>query len=281
MRVDANISLRPRGSDALNTKVEVKNMNSIRHVGDAIAHEIQRQTERLGAGGTIVLHTRLWDPVRGVTVPMRGKFSGPCVPDPSVPEIVLSQEWLTRMRGRLPEMPEAKRDRFMTQYGLGRDEAILMSSERDLADYFESAARLCAPALAASWIAGQLLPALKERAEMPGKTPVTPQRLAGLLNMVDCGELSTGAAREVFALLFDSADTPAQLVDRGSFRQISDTAEIGAVVDQVLSAHPDAVGDYRSGKKQALSFLVGQVIRASKGKANPKIARELLGVKLA
>jgi len=280
MRADANISLRPRGTEELNTKVEVKNMNSVRHVGDAIAHEIERQTERLNSGSPIVLHTRLWDPVRAVTTPMRGKFAGPCLPDPSVPEIVASPEWLAEMRTRLPEMPEQKRDRFVTQYGLTREDAALMSAARDVADYFEATAEVCPPSLATQWMATQLLPALRERAQSAADTPVTPRRFADLLKMVDRGEVNANAAREVLALLFESQDTPAQIVEQGDFKQVSDTAEIEAVVEQVLAANPEAVADYRSGKKKAAGFLVGQAMRASQGKANPQLVQELLQAKL-
>ena len=281
MRADANISLRPRGTDELNTKVEVKNMNSIRHVGDAISHEIQRQTERLDTGEPIVLHTRLWDPVQAVTTPMRGKFSGPCVPDPSVPEIVVSDDWLADMRARLPEMPAQKRERLAAQYGLTPEEAGLMSTARDVAEYFEACAGACpSPRTAAHWIASDLLPALKDRGQTPADTPVTPHRLGDLLTMVDRGELNAAAAKQVLALLFESDRTPAELVTQGGFRQVTDTAALEAIVDQVVASHPDAVADVRNGKKQAIGFLVGQAMRASRGKADPKLVRELLQGKL-
>ena len=281
MRADANVSLRPRGCDDLNTKVEVKNMNSVRHVGDAIAYEIERQAERLNAGETIVLHTRLWDPDRGVTTPMRGKFAGPCVPDPSVPEIVISQAWLDEMRSRLPEMPAPKRERLAAQYGLTHEEATLMSSDRDVAEHFEATARACgAPRAAANWIAAQLLPALRDRDETPAETAVTPQRLAELIGMAERGEVNANAAKEVLARLFESDRTPAEIVERGGFKQVSDTTELEAIVDRVLAANPRAVADVRSGKTQAVGFLVGQAMRASGGKADPKLLRELVAAKL-
>ena len=281
MRADANISLRPKGSSELNTKVEVKNMNSIRHVGDAIVHEIQRQTERINSGESIVLHTRLWDPDKGVTTPMRGKFSGPCVPDPSVPEIVASEEWLGDIRARLPEMPAQKRERFVREYKLTRDDAVLMSSERDVAEYFEATAKATTPSRAAQCIAAQVLPALRDRGQTPGNTPVTPQRLAELLNMVERDEVNAGAAKEILVLLFKSDKSPAEIVEEGGFRQVSDTGELEGIVDEVLAANPGAVADFGAGKKQAIGFLVGQVMRASKGKANPKLVQQLLGSKLS
>jgi aspartyl-tRNA(Asn)/glutamyl-tRNA(Gln) amidotransferase subunit B len=282
LRADANISLRPRGSDQLNTKVEVKNMNSIRHVGDAIVHEIKRQTERLDAGEPIRLHTRLWDPVKGVTTPMRGKFSGPCLPDPSVPAIVISDEHLEEMRARLPMMPAQKREQFVKQYKLSQEEAALMSAERDVAEYFEAVAGACqSPRTPLHWIASQLLPTLKERDQSLSDTPVTPERLAGLLTMIETGEITANVAKEVLTLLFDSDQTAAQIVEQRGFKQVTDTAELEAIVDQLLAANQDAVQNFRKGKKQALVFLVGQVMRASQGKANPQLVRKIIDSKLA
>jgi len=171
MRADANISLRPKGSDELNTKVEVKNMNSIRHVGDAIRYEIERQAKLYRAKEAIVLHTRLWDPVKGVTVPMRAKFSGPCVPDPSVPDVVLSKEWLDELRARLPEMPGQRHARFINQYGLTREESTLMSEEREVAEYFEAVvSQVRSPRLAAQWISAHLLPAIRDKGQSLAET---------------------------------------------------------------------------------------------------------------
>lgn len=277
MRVDANISIRPRGTDQFNTKVEVKNMNSIHNVGDAIAYEIKRQAERLNGGESIVLHTRLWDPDKGVTAPMRGKFEGPCVPDPSVPHIVLTDQWLDIIRADLPEMPGQKASRFISDYELTHDEANLMSSERDLSEYFESVARLnVPPRTAAHWIATQLLPALKDFNQTLRDTPVTPGRLAALLAMLDRDEINAKSAREVLAKLFESDQTPEEIVEQFSFKQVSDKGELESIVDQVISANPQAVIDFKDGTGKALGFLIGQAMQASQGKANPKLVRELI-----
>ena len=281
LRADANVSLRPRGSDELRTKVEVKNMNSIRHVGDAIAHEIGRQAERLRAGESIVLHTRLWDPVKAVTTPMRGKFSGPCVPDPSVPEIVIREEWLAQMRARLPEMPARKRERFVREHGLTLDEATLMSAERETAEYFEATLRAgAAPRAAAQTMATQLLPALKDHGQSPADTPVTPPRLAELLALAERGEINANAAKEVLARLFEDERAPADIVEEHGYRQLTDTAQLDALIDKVLAENPAAARDFRSGRTQALGFLVGQAVRASQGTADPKLLRQLLDRKL-
>ena len=281
MRIDANISLRPKGTDQLNTKVEVKNMNSIRHVGDAIAHEIERQGAALAAGEAIVLHTRLWDPEKSLTVPMRGKFEGPCIPDPSVPPIVVSEAWKEELLARLPEMPARKAERFKAQYGLTADEALFMSAERDHAEYFEALVGLkITPRTAAHWLSTQLLPALKERSQSPAETPVTPARLAALLAILEREEINANAARAVLVRLFESDRDPAVIVAEEGFQQVSDSDELAEIVQQVLAANPAAVEDYRNGAAKAVGFLIGQVMQASKGKANPKRVREILTAKL-
>jgi len=281
MRVDANISIRPRGSDEFNTKVEVKNMNSVHNVGDAIAYEITRQAERVDAGEAIVLHTRLWDPDKRITTAMRGKFEGPCVPDPSVPRITISEEWLHDVRSRLPEMPSQKVERFITQFGLTRDEAVLMSAERDLSEYFEAVtAYAVSPRTAFHWIATQLLPALKERDETIAVTAVTPERLAALLAMLEGDKVNARSARDVLSKLFESNDAPEAIVEQFGYAQVSDTSELEGIVATVLADNPQAIDDFRSGNEKALGFLIGQAMRASRGKANPKLIRDILGQKL-
>jgi aspartyl-tRNA(Asn)/glutamyl-tRNA(Gln) amidotransferase subunit B len=281
MRIDANISLRPKGTDQLNTKVEVKNMNSIRHLGDAITYEINRQTASLRLGEVIVLNTRLWDPGKRATVPMRGKFEGPCVPDPSVPQITITEAWKKEMHSRLPEMPSQKADRFIRQYALTPEEAVMMSAERDLSEYFEAVVRhQISPRTVTHWIATQLLPALKERNQSITDTPVTSLRFSELLAMLERNEINANAAREVLAYLFDSDKSPADLVEHHSFRQVSDTTQLAGLVDTVLAANPSAVSDFHKGVAKAMGFLIGQAMQASKGKANPKLIREILTRKL-
>lgn len=282
MRCDANISIRPAGSDEMNTKVEVKNMNSVRAVGAAIDHEIMRQTEEIEAGRQIVLHTRLWDPDKNVTTPMRGKFAGPCVPDPSVPAIVLTEEWVAGMNSKLPEMPSAKQARFVSDYGLTDDEAAQMSAELDVAEYFEAVAKQkIQPRTAAQWIAGRLLPGLRESDQSIAEIAVTPQRLAALLRMVEQDKITAKAARQVLDLMFDNDKTPEELVEEHGFSQLGDSDELTAMLDSVLAEHADAVANYRSGKTEAAGFLIGQVMRVSKGKANPKLLRDMLEARLA
>jgi aspartyl-tRNA(Asn)/glutamyl-tRNA(Gln) amidotransferase subunit B len=281
MRVDANISLRPPGSDQLNTKVEVKNMNSIRNLGDAIAYEITRQTNSLQSGEAILLHTRLWDPEKRVTVPMRGKFEGPCIPDPSVAQIRISDELRNALQSRLPEMPHQKMVRFIQQYGLNQEEALLMSSERDVSEYFEGVARRnISPRTVTHWLATQMLPALKERNLSLEKTPVPPERLASLLAMLEKDEVNANSAKEVLARLFESDETPEAIVEQFGFKQVSGASELEELVDQVLAANPSAVSNFRGGQSKALGFLIGQAMQASQGKANPKRIREILMARL-
>ena len=282
MRVDANISIRPRGAAVMNTKVEVKNMNSIRHVGEAIAYEIARQGGAVEAGEAVILHTRLWDPDKKVTVPMRTKFDGPCVPDPAVPVIELSADWIEEMRSRLPEMPAARAERFVAQHGLTGEEARFLSSDPEVAVYFEALiGEGIAPRTAMHWLSTQLLPAVKERRQALSSSPVTPARFAVLLRMLSQEEINANAAREVLGHLFESEEAPEAIVRARGFRQVSDPDALDSMIDEVLGAHPAAVADVRSGRAKAMGFLVGQVMQASGGKANPKVIRELLARKMA
>ena len=282
MRCDANISLRPAGTEQMNTKVEVKNMNSIRAVGSAIEYEINRQKERLESGRDIVLHTRLWDPEKNITTPMRTKFAGPCVPDPSVPVIELSREWIEKMRSRLPEMPGRKRARFAEEYNIPDDEAALMSSDLEIADYFEELIRQgVKPRTATQWIASRLLPSLKEQGVGIAESRVTPERLAELLLLVEKDKINARAAREVLNLMFESDKPPSKIVEEKGFLQIDDSEELESIIEDVLSANPDAVENFKNGKTQAIGFLVGQAMRASRGRANPKRLREMLQNKLS
>jgi aspartyl-tRNA(Asn)/glutamyl-tRNA(Gln) amidotransferase subunit B len=281
MRVDANISVRPKGTNQMNTKVEVKNMNSVRHVGDAIAHEIIRQTASVQAGEAVVLHTRLWDPDKKVPLPMRAKFEGPCVPDPTVPAIVLSKEEIEDLRLRLPEMPAVRAERFVQQYGFSVEEATYLSSDPEVAVYFEVVIKEgVAPRTAMHWLTTQLIPAVKDRGQELGQTKVTPTRFAALLKMLSKDEINANAARDVLAHLFDSDETPEAIVSAKGFKQVSDRGELDAMIDKVLGEQPGAVADFKSGQGKAMGFLIGQVMQASGGKANPKIIRELLASKL-
>ncbi|MBM4341067.1 MAG: Asp-tRNA(Asn)/Glu-tRNA(Gln) amidotransferase subunit GatB [Deltaproteobacteria bacterium] len=281
LRVDANISLRPLGTDEFNTKVEVKNMNSIRNVGDAIAYEITRQTHCLDKGESIVLHTRLWDPEKRMTSPMRSKFSGPCIPDPSVSRIVVSQEWLKEIQGRLPEMPAQKTERFLKVYGLTPEEASNMSLERDLSDFFEAVVKQdISPRKVAGWITTYLIPILRDRNQTMRETFLTPDRFSQLLSMLDKDMINAQSAKEVLLQLLSSDETIEEIVKKGQFQQVSDTTELETVIDRIISEHPSDVEDFRKGNTKVIGFLMGLAMKASQGKANPKLLKEILTKRL-
>lgn len=282
LRVDANISMRPVGSDAFNTKVEVKNMNSIRNVAEAIAYEIKRQTESIEKGEPIVLHTRLWDPDKRVTLPMREKFSGPCVPDPSVPRIVVTPDWLDKIQMRLPEMPVQKANRFLKDYGLTPEEAAGMSQERDMSEFFEEVVRKGLPVRrVASWIVTHLMPALRDRNQTIRETTITTNRFAELLTMLESGVINAHAAKEVLLQLLSDDQSPEEIVEKGSLRQVSDTAELEGLIDKILADHPSDVEEYRQGNAKIMGFFMGLAMKASQGKANPKLLKEILTKRLS
>jgi aspartyl-tRNA(Asn)/glutamyl-tRNA(Gln) amidotransferase subunit B len=277
LRVDANISLRPRGSEIFNTKVEVKNMNSIRNVGDAIAYEIVRQTECLKKGEPVVLHTRLWDPEKKITVPMRAKFAGPCVPDPSVAAIHISDTWLQQIKQRLPEMPSLKTARFMQEYVLNPEEAATMALERDLSELFENVAQTgLPPRTVANWITTHLAPGLRERNQTLEQTPLTVERFAALLSMLEKGVVNAQAAREVLAQMLANDMTPEQIVEKNQLRQLSDADQLEALIARILGEHAADVSDYRNGNTKVMGFLMGRAMKASQGNANPKLLKEIL-----
>jgi aspartyl-tRNA(Asn)/glutamyl-tRNA(Gln) amidotransferase subunit B len=282
MRVDANISIRERGSDQLNTKVEVKNMNSIRNVCDAIDYEIHRQIACIQSGEPVVLHTRLWDPDKHVTTAMRGKFAGPCIPDPAVPHILIPETRLQQLKEKLPEMPDQKARRFVQDYALPQETAALMSAERDLSEYFEAVVRLGPSSkTAAYWISAHLLPAMKDHGQNPADARVTPERLAGLLVMLENDEINAGSAKSVLSQMFENDRTPERIVEQSGFRQVSDADALQDIVLSIIEKNPSAVENYRNGKTQAVGFLMGQVMRATQGKANPKRVQEILQKALA
>ena len=284
-RCDANVSVRPRGTIALGVKAEVKNMNSFRSVEKAIAYEIARQARVLEEGGRIVQETRLWDPDRMVTVSMRSKefaHDYRYFPEPDLPPLDVQPAWVEEVRARLPELPEARRARFQAAYALSAYEADLLTQGRGLADYFEAAARAGGkPKSVANWVLNELLrelPADDDRAI--GACPIPPANLAGLLDLIDDGTISGKIAKDVFEKMYRSGDTAQAIVGREGLTQVADEGALGAAVDRVLGEHAKVVEDYRAGKKAALGFLVGQVMKATQGKANPALVNRLLIEKL-
>jgi aspartyl-tRNA(Asn)/glutamyl-tRNA(Gln) amidotransferase subunit B len=285
LRCDANISLRPRGQTEYGTKVEIKNMNSFRNVRDALAHEVTRQTRALEAGERIVQETRLWDPDRAVTVSMRSKefaHDYRYFPEPDLPPLDLQPGWVDQMRAALPELPAARRIRLQSAYALSAYEADLLTQGRGLADYFEEAARASGkPKVVANWVLNELL------RELPGDDdravaacPIPPAHLVGLLALMDDGTISGKIAKDVFEKMYRTGETAPAIVSREGLTQVADEDALGRAVDQVLIEHAKVVDDYRAGKKAALGFLVGQVMKSTQGKANPALVNRLLVEKL-
>ncbi len=284
-RCDANISLRRRGATEYGTKVEIKNMNSFRNVQHALDYEITRQTRALETGERIVQETRLWDPDKARTVSMRSKefaHDYRYFPEPDLPPLDVEAPWIEAIRATLPELPAVRRGRFMEAYGLGAYDADLLTGSRALADYFESTVRACGkPKAAANWVLNELL------RELPGdheralaECPIPPANLADLITLVEDGTISGRIAKDVFEKMYRSREDARTIVSREGLTQVADAGELSAVVDQVLAQHAKVVEDWKNGKRAARGFLVGQVMKATAGKASPAVVNSLLDEKL-
>jgi len=280
LRCDANISLRPRGASQLGTKVEIKNMNSFRHVRAALEHEVARQARALARGVGVVQETRLWNPDRGETLPMRSKefaHDYRYFPEPDLPSLRPDPAWVGEIERSLPELPQARRDRFVEQYALSSYDADLLTADRALADYYEDAVRLHSnPKALANWILSELLRELRGDPAAVSASPVRPAHLARLVALVDDGTISGKMAKDVFERMARTGEDPDALVRREGLRQVADEAVLVRLVDEVLAANAVAVADYHKGKKQSLAYLVGQVMKASQGKASPQVVNRLL-----
>ena len=280
LRCDANVSVRPSGQAALGTKAEVKNLNSFRFLQKALEHEIARQVDLLIAGGRVVQETRLWDAASGRTFSMRSKEEAHdyrYFPEPDLPPVIADAERIARIRAAMPELPDARRRRLVETFGLPEYDAGQLTQSRALAGYFEAVVRAGAPAKAASnWIMGELARALKERGADVAASPLDPGRLAGLIALVEQGTISGSMAKRVFETMFASTQTAAAIVEAEGLAQIDDEAQMVALIAEVVAANAGPVADYRGGKTSALGFLVGKVMKAAAGKANPKRVNELL-----
>jgi len=280
LRCDANVSVRPVGQEALGTKTEVKNVNSFRYLEKALEYEIARHLDVVESGGRVVQETRLWDSAAGRTVSMRSKEEAHdyrYFPEPDLPPLVVDEARVERVRASMPELPAARSRRFVAEYAIPEYDAGVLTQSAALADYFEQTARAAGNAKAASnWIMGELLRTLHERGWSIAEAPMPPAALAGLIGLVDRGTISNAIAKNVFATMIASGRSAEDIVASEGLAQIGDEGAIQAVVDQVVTDNADAVAQYRAGKKQAVGFLVGQVMKGTGGKANPKMASELL-----
>ena len=276
-RCDANISLRPKGQDKLGTRTELKNMNSFRNVQLALEYEERRQRDLLLDGGEVVQQTLLWDPDRGRTEPMRGKEEAHdyrYFPDPDLVPVVVDEAWIERVRAGLPELPDARRQRFAAEFDLPAEAADLLTGSRELADFFEAALASFANARKlANFIGTELL--RDYGPERIGACPVRPGQLADLLQMTEDGRISGKIAKTVFAEMLTTGHDPAQIVKERGLVQMSDEGELAALVTEIVAANPDQAQQFREGKTKVLGFFVGQLMQKTRGQANPQLANQL------
>jgi aspartyl-tRNA(Asn)/glutamyl-tRNA(Gln) amidotransferase subunit B len=285
MRFEANISLRPVGSTTLGNRCEVKNLNSFRAVLRSAEYEIARQTKILDRGGTVEQETMGWDDLHNVTVTQRGKEEAHdyrYFPEPDLPPLVLKSEWVEDIRRRLPELPDAKRRRYMSEFGLSAYDSALLVNEREVAVYFERcvAGRSQRAKPIANWIVGEMFRLMNESGQEIGQVKVSPDALNDMIGLVEAGTVSSTIAKDVFAEMFASGKKPADIVAAKGLTQISDTAAIEAAIERAIAGNPQAVADYKSGKETAIRFLVGQVMKETKGRANPTMVNQMLVEKL-
>ena len=282
LRCDANVSVRLKGAEKFGTKVEVKNLNSFRFAKMAMDYEIARQVAVLEGGGRIEQESRLYNVATGETVGMRSKEHAHdyrYFPEPDLAPLRVSAVWLEQIRATAPELPADKRSRFIESYGLREYDAGVLTSTRATAEYFEKAAQAAGdPRMAANWVTGDLLGALKGRDI--AESPVSPEQLGELVAFIAKGEISGKMAKDIFAKMFETGESAGAIIDREGLRQISDTGALEKIVDEVIAASPKQVEQYKSGKTGVIGYLVGQVMKLSKGQANPAAVNELLKAKL-
>ncbi len=283
-RCDANVSVMPGGASTFGTRTELKNLNSFKNVEKAIQYEIRRQIELIAEGGKVVQETRLWDPNRNVTTSMRSKEEAHdyrYFPDPDLLPLEIDEAWIERVMSELPELPEARRGRFISQYDLPEMDAQVLTSAKEIADYFEACLSVYPnPKPAGNWIMGTLLGLLNAEGKTIEESPIPPEELGNLLKMIDDGIISGKIAKSVFDEMARTGKPAKTIVEEKGLVQVSDTSALEPTVDEILAANPDEVASYRGGKKKLIGFFVGQVMKKTKGKANPRLVNELLQKKL-
>lgn len=284
MRIDANVSIRPVGASRLGTKVEIKNVNSFRNCQRAIASEIQRQIDLRETGGEIDQATMLYDPDRNVLRAMRTKEESDdyrYFPDPDLVPVVVDEAWVERVQSQIPELPNAKRTRFATSYDMAADQIEVLTADRDIADYFEATVAAGAGSRqAANWIQGDILRVLNDRKIAIADLRLSPQHLAALIALIDKGDISTTIGRTVFDDMVETGGDPASIVAQKGLVQISDADELHGVIDQIIADNPAEVARFQDGDKRLMGFFMGQLMKATRGQANPRKASQLLMEKL-
>jgi aspartyl-tRNA(Asn)/glutamyl-tRNA(Gln) amidotransferase subunit B len=280
LRCDANVSVRPAGQEPFGTKAEVKNLNSFRYLQKALEYEIDRQIDIVEGGGRVIQETRLWDSAAGRTLSMRSKEEAHdyrYFPEPDLPPLVVDEARIAAVRETMPELPEARRRRFVAAYGLPEYDAGVLTQSAALANYFEQVAAASGSSKAASnWVMGEVLRTLKERGAAIEQVALAPRALAGLIALVETGTISSTIAKDVFATMYDSGRSADEIVRADGLAQNSDEGALLAIVRDVIAKNGDAAAQYRAGKNQTFGYLVGQVMKGSGGKANPKLANQLL-----
>jgi aspartyl-tRNA(Asn)/glutamyl-tRNA(Gln) amidotransferase subunit B len=286
MRFEANVSVRPVGTDQMNPRHEVKNLNSFRALAQSVAYEIEHQIATLEAGGTVVQQTMGWNEAQGVTVPQRGKEEAHdyrYFPEPDLPPLEIGREWVEEIRARLPELPDAKKARFVADYELSDYDASLLVEHRAVADYYEAvvaAAGKVTPKAVANWITGALFGLMNEGGLQIDEVRVSPEALAELIGLVENGTINTNTGKEVLGEMFVGGRSAREVVEERGLTQISDAAALEQIVARVLDESPEQVQKYLDGKEQIVGWLMGQVMKATRGKANPQVVRELLRAQL-
>jgi len=285
IRFEANVSVRPVGTNELNPRHEIKNLNSLRALTRGVAYEIESQIATLEAGGKVVQQTMGWNEERGVTVPQRSKEEAHdyrYFPEPDLPPLEISEEWVEKLRQRIPELPDARRARLMEDYGLSAYDAQVLVQDKAVADYYDAAVATgkSDPKTIANWISGELFRHLNEKAVAISDIPVSPQALVELIGMVDDGKINLKTGKDVLDEMLSGQGGAREIVDKRGLAQISSKDALLELIKQVLDDHPKEVSQYLGGKMQILGWLMGQVMRASRGKANPQLVRELLQAQL-
>ncbi len=285
LRCDANVSVRLRGAEKFGTKAEVKNLNSFRFLKMALEYEIERQIELIEGGGRVQQESRLYNVDTGKTVAMRSKEQAHdyrYFPEPDLVPLRISEHWLGEVRSRLPELPADRRERFVTEYGLREYDAQVLTLERSTSEYFERAVKASGDGrLTANWVVGDLMGLLKAAGKEIVDSPIGPEHLGELVALISKGELSGKLAKDILPKMFESGDSASTIVEREGLKQISDTGALEGLADEVIAANPKQVEQYRAGKVALLGFLVGQLMKASRGQANPAVANEILKAKLS
>jgi aspartyl-tRNA(Asn)/glutamyl-tRNA(Gln) amidotransferase subunit B len=284
-RCDANVSIRPIGSKEFGTRAEIKNVNSFKFVQKAIEYEIKRQSQILDEGGRVNQETRLFDSTKGITFSMRSKeeahdyryFS-----EPDLVPIMVPRETVETIKNTIPELPDAKRDRFVKQYGLPEYDADMLTQSRAMADYYEEASKLTGQSkVVSNWMMGELMRLLNAENKEIESCPIKPDRLAGMIKLIDSGLISTKIAKTVFEEMYKSGKDAEIVVKEQGLTQVSDTGAIEKIIDEVIKANAAQAAEYKSGKDKLFGFFVGQVMKASRGKANPDLVNHLLKKKLS